>query len=114
MKSTEKSTEILDYRSLAPGSVIDIETKSRHYQIECLGGDSIRISGHPDYCPEPVRARLQGSIDPYGVLEFGTVGRGKRMRFMVDEYHPITTSTVVSIHLDPARADASGMFSRLN
>jgi hypothetical protein len=109
-----KSTEILDYRSLAPGSVIDIETKSRHYQIECLGGDSIRICGHPEYCPEPVRARLQGSIDPYGVLEFGRVGRGKRMRFMVDEFHPITTSTVLNIQLDAAQADPSTSSHRLN
>jgi len=109
-----KSTEILDYRSLAPGSLIDIETKSRHYQIECLGGDSIRISGHPEYCPEPVRARLQGCIDPYGVLEFGRVGRGKRMRFMLDELHPITTSTVLNIHLDAAHNETSGTSYRRN
>jgi hypothetical protein len=94
------STEILDCRNLAPGSLIDVETKSRHYQIECLGGDAIRISGHPEYCPKPVKAKLQGCVDPYGVLEFGVVGCGKRMRFMLDEYHPITTSTVVHIHLN--------------
>jgi hypothetical protein len=37
------------------------------------------------------------------------------MRFMVDEYHPITTSTVVNIHLDgPANAEPSGTYNRFN
>jgi hypothetical protein len=41
------STELVDCKSLAQGSLIDVETKSRHYWIECLGGNAIRISGHP-------------------------------------------------------------------
>ena len=43
------TAELVDSHSLAPGSRIDVETKSRHYQIECLGGNAIRISGHPEY-----------------------------------------------------------------
>ncbi len=31
----------------------DVETKSRHYRIECLGGHAIRISGHPEYVRYP-------------------------------------------------------------
>ena len=41
---------------LSPGSQIDVETKSHHYHIECLGGNAIRIHGHPEYCPMPVVA----------------------------------------------------------
>jgi len=33
----------VDLNSLRPGSMIDVETKSRHYHIECLGGDKIRV-----------------------------------------------------------------------
>ena len=96
------SAEVLDCKSLARGSLIDVETKSRHYQIECLGGNSIRISGHPEYCPEPVPAQLQGSVDKEGTLEFGLIGRGMRLVFLLDDRRPVTTSRVLSVHLDRA------------
>jgi hypothetical protein len=94
------STELVDCKSLARGSTIDVETKSRHYRIECLGGNSIRVSGHPEYCPEPVPARLHGSVDPQGVLEFGLIGRGMRLVFLLNECRPITTSRVVRVQVD--------------
>ena len=90
----------VDLKSLPPGSLIDVETKSRHYQIECLGGNAIRISGHPDYCPSPVPAQLQGSIDQEGELELGLIGNGMRMKFFLDDHRPVTTSRVVSVHVD--------------
>ena len=100
------SIEMLDWTSLAPGSWIDVETKSRHYRIECLGGNAVRISGHPDYCPEPVPAQLHGSIDREGTVERGFIGRGMRMMFLLGERHPITTSRVLSLHVEPAQAAA--------
>jgi hypothetical protein len=39
--------ECVHLGSLNPGSLIEVETKSHRYQIECLGGEAIRISGHP-------------------------------------------------------------------
>jgi len=96
------STEVVDCTNLASGSVVDVETKSRHYRIKCLGGTAIRVSGHPEYCPEPVSARLHGSVDKQGSLEFGVIGRGMRLRFMLDDLRPITTSTVVRLHVDQA------------
>jgi hypothetical protein len=80
----------VDLKSLTPGSLIDVETKSRHYQIECLGGNAIRISGHPDYCPHPVPAQLQGSIDQEGELELGLIGSGMRMKFFLNDHRPVT------------------------
>jgi hypothetical protein len=94
------SVELVDCQSLAPGSRIDVETKSRHYQIECLGGNAIRISGHPEYCPSPVPACLQGSLDKEGILEFGLIGRGMRFLFLLNDDRPITTSRVLHIHVD--------------
>jgi hypothetical protein len=94
------SSELIDCRSLARGCLIDVETKSRHYQIECLGGKAIRISGHPEYCPYPVPAQLQGSVDKQGILESGLIGRGRRLMFLLDEHSPITTSTVLSVRVD--------------
>jgi hypothetical protein len=90
--------------SLIPGSLIDVETKSRHYHIECLGGEEIRISGHPKYCPEPVPAYLQGSLDPEGALESGLIEPGMRLLVLLNNDHPVTTSRVVSVHVDPPKA----------
>ena len=86
--------------SLPPGCLIDIETKSRHYRIECLGGDAVRISGHPEHCPHPVSAQLKGSLNEHGVLELGLIKRGMRIMFRLNEHLSITTSTVVSVHVD--------------
>jgi len=97
------SAEVVDCTSLARGSVIDVETKSRHYRIECLGGNAISISGHPKYCPQPVSARLHGSVDKQGALEFGVIGRGMRLRFLLDERHPVTTTRVVRLRVDPPK-----------
>lgn len=91
----------VNLKSLAPGSWIDLETKSRHYRIEYLGGYTIRICGHPEHCPRPVSAQLKGSINEHGVLEPGLIKRGMRIMIRLSEHLSITTSTVVSIHLDP-------------
>ena len=92
--------ERIDLQSLRPGSWIDVETKSRHYRIECLGGNRVRISGHPEYCPTPVPAHLHGAINNEGELEFGQIGRGMKMMLFLNGDHPITTSRVVSLHVD--------------
>lgn len=91
--------EGLDLRSLRPGSLIDVETESRSYRIECLGGDAIRISGHPLYCPQPVAAQLRGSLDEEGVLDAGLIEPGMRLMFFVN-HHPMITSRVVRVHAD--------------
>jgi hypothetical protein len=98
-----EALEGVELRSLRPGSLIDVETKSRHYHIECLGGEAIRVSGHPKYCPDPVPAHLQGSLDQEGVLESGFIEPGMRMLLLLNDDHPITTSRVVSVHVDSPR-----------
>jgi hypothetical protein len=91
--------------SLRPGSLIDVETKSRHYRIECLGGSAIRISGHPEYCLNPVAAHLHGSIDREGALQLGSIEPGRRLMFFLNGYRPLTTSRVLSVHVDQTKVD---------
>jgi len=91
--------EGVDLKNLSPGSVVDVETKSRHYLIECLGGNTMRISGHPDYCPAPVLAELKGSIDVAGTVETGCIRPGRHMIFLLDDHIPLTTSKVLSVHV---------------
>lgn len=98
------STEFVDCKNLPPGSLLEVETRNRHYQIECLGGSAIRISGHPDYCPTPVAARLQGSSDRDGFFDSGLIERGRHLQFLVDECRPVTTSRVVKVRVQKLAA----------
>ncbi len=99
---TEK-TELLTgvyLSSLDTGSAVDLETKSRHYQIEHLEGDRTRISGHPQLCPTPVLARLHGSRVGSGEFEEGYIGCGMRLVFKrLDNQIPITTSEITDIRV---------------
>jgi hypothetical protein len=101
----------VDLRNLRPGSLIDVETKSRHYHIEFLGGAAVRISGHPDYCPDPVPAQLQGSIDEEGELEAGLIEQGMRLMFFMNDVFPFTTSRVISVHVDQPKTIRAGASS---
>jgi hypothetical protein len=93
MTTPSQAAEGLDLKDLRPGSLIDVETKSRHYYIECLGGDAMRISGHPEYCPEPVRANVTGVIE-----------RGRPLKFWLNNYRPVTTTNIVSLRVDQPKA----------
>ena len=97
---TTISGTLVDLASLSPGSLLDVETKSRHYRIECLGGNAIRISGHPELCPEPVAARLHGSLDKEGSLEIGLIGSGRRVVFLLNGNRPVTTTRVLKVRLE--------------
>jgi hypothetical protein len=94
------STQLLDCKNLMPGSLIDVETKSRHYRIEYLGGNSIRVSGHPEFCPDPVMASLQGSLDQDGCLEWGFIVCGMKLIFVLAGDRPVTTSSVVHVNVE--------------
>jgi hypothetical protein len=90
----------VDLKSLRAGSLIDVETNSRHYHIEFLGGNAILISGHPEYCPDPELAQLQGSMDNDGVVELDLIEPGMRLIFVLNNHRPVTTSRVLTVRLD--------------
>jgi len=95
-----RSAEQLDCKSLEPGSFIDVETMSRHYKIECLGGSAVRVSGHPRFCPTPVVAQLEGSVSQDGTIEDGIIERGLRLVFLFEDHIPVTTSRVLNVQWD--------------
>lgn len=96
----QASAEFLDCNALKPGWLVEVETKSRHYRIECLGGTTVRISGHPQFCPTPVKAELQGSINREGDLDTGLIERGQRLVFVMENQLPITTSRVLHVRVE--------------
>jgi|SRR5579872_3748179 len=94
----------VDLKSLRAGSLIEVRTNSRSYRIEFLGGNEIRISGHPDYCPDPELAQLQGSLDYEGVVERDLIEPGMRLIFVLNNHRPVTTSKVLSVHVEQTKA----------
>ena len=106
---TPISGTFVDLKNLLPGSLLDVETRSRHYLIECLGGNAIRISGHPDFCPNPVHAQLQGAITNEGAVEFGLIEPGMKFVFVLNGYIPVTTSRVVRVRLNRPNAPSSSI-----
>jgi hypothetical protein len=101
------TAEWVDPQSLPPGSVLDIETRNRRYQVECLGGRRIRISGHPELCPTPEPATLQGSIDKAGVSE-PLISPGRYLQFVLQD-RPVTTTRVLKVRVQRAPAVSSSV-----
>jgi hypothetical protein len=107
MTKTAELLEGVHLTELEEGAMIDINTKSRHYSVEYLGGDNVRVSGHPTWCPTPIAARLEGSIRDSGAFEPGFVGRGMHMVFQrSDDSLPVTTTEVKDLHLAAAKGNA--------
>ncbi len=115
MTATAELLEGVHLSGLDRGSVIDLETKSRHYRIECLGGDRVRVSGHPQWCPTPVLSQLQGSLHDTGTFEPDFVGLGMHLVFRrADDQLPVTTTEVIGIRLARPRSWTPGSASVLD
>src|SRR5262245_49567635 len=70
---------------LPAGTRLVIWTANRQYLIETLGGYEVLISGHPDYCPEPVAVALYGASSRRSILTLQCIRRGLCLAFQ----HPI-------------------------
>jgi len=65
---------------------------------------TIRILPHPEYCPQPTPAQLQGSIDREGELEFGFIEPGMKLMFFLNGNRPVKTSKIISVHVAQPKA----------
>jgi len=84
---------------LPVGAVIDIQTDHHNYRVENRGDGRALISGHPEYCPEPVLVELHGSTVGCGaILKKRFIGRGMGMEFRHPVRGVICTSRVREIH----------------
>jgi hypothetical protein len=98
MTENAELREGVSLSSLHAGSVIDLETKNRHYRLEYLGGDKAWISGHPRLCPRPVMVHVEGSIGRS--MESGFIGQGMHLMFRrLEDARPVTTSEITSVRV---------------
>jgi len=85
-------------KDLPVESRLEIETQNHLYTLVNLGGGDALISGHPEYCPEPVRVHIHGSSWGGSMLKTAFVGRGMHLEFRHPNYpEPIVTSRIVEI-----------------
>jgi hypothetical protein len=82
---------------LAPGDVIEVETRNHAYKLVNHGAGHALISGHPEFCPHPVLVRVEGSNWGGSLLKVSFIGRGMCLEFRHPQYHTITTSPIVDI-----------------
>jgi hypothetical protein len=89
-------------RDLAPGAVLAIQTKNRSYTLVTLDDESALISGHPEFCPEPVEVLVQGSTWGGSMIKTKFVGRGMHLEFIHPVHRTVITSQIVDIQQTPA------------
>lgn|SRR5690242_14101880 len=87
----------VDLRDLAPGAVLAIQTQNRFYTVVSLGDDTALISGHPEFCPDPVQVRIHGSTWGGSMLKSRYVGRGMHLEFEHPVHDTVITSQIVDI-----------------
>lgn len=97
-------------RDLPRLATLEVATRNRSYTIvvERDGNApadayvAARISGHPEFCPEPVLVAIIGSNWGGSMLKTAWLGRGMHMEFRHPSYRgPIVTSAIVDIRLLP-------------
>lgn len=82
---------------LRVGAVLEVETEHRIYTVKNQGNGLVLIAGHPEYCPEPVLAKLHGSTWGTAMLKSRFIGRGMHMEFHHPKLGIIRTSRVQEI-----------------
>jgi len=87
-----------DPRGLLVGQAVEVETKSRKYLIEWLK-DGFYISGHPEYCPLPTKAEINGSTKRGSAPKQYMICKGMHLNFSVPGHKRVTTSTIKDIRL---------------
>jgi hypothetical protein len=83
---------------LPPASVLRIQTQHRGYTVVPCGQGKAMISGHPEFCPQPVLVVIEGSTWGGSMLKRSFIGRGMHLEFRHPAYRtPIITSLIQEI-----------------
>ena len=92
-------------RDVPPECALEIETRNRYYTVVVKRDGMAWISGHPEFCPEPVLVYISGSNWGGSMLKTAFVGRGMHLEFRHPDFDgPIVTSMIVDIRLKPQEA----------
>ena len=84
---------------LPRGSAISIQTWSRVYELVLLGDGAALISGHPQFCPEPVEVHIEGSTWGGTMIKLGFIGRGMFLEYVHPMLNRSRTSPILDIRV---------------
>jgi hypothetical protein len=90
---------------LPAGTRLAVRTAHTPYLIETRGGCEALISGHPDYCPEPVIVAVHGSTRSRWMIKPRFIGCGMQLEFRHPLRGIIRTSRICAVRrlsADPA------------
>lgn len=90
---------------LPEGSRLEVETENRSYQVVVSHDGCAEISGHPVFCPRPVKVHIHGSSWGGSMLKVAYIGRGMHLEFHHPDFQTITTSKIVEIRPELAAAN---------
>lgn len=93
-----ESVDEFDPRNLLVGQAVEVETENRKYLIERLE-DGFYISGHPEYCPAPTKAEINGSTCGGSTLKQDVICKGMHLEFSTPDHKRVTTSTIKAVRL---------------
>jgi len=86
-------------RDLSPGAALSIQTRNRVYEMVFLGDGAALISGHPEFCPQPVEVQIHGSTWGGSMIMTKYVGRGMHLEFGHPVHQVIVTSRIIDIRV---------------
>jgi hypothetical protein len=87
---------------LPTATVLQIQTQHHLYTALLLEDRSVMISGHPQYCPQPVQVTIAGSTWGGSMMKTRFIGRGMHLEFHHPAYStPIVTSPIQEIRERP-------------
>ena len=79
-------------------STLEVETQNHFYTLVNRGDGKVLISGHPEFCPEPVLVKVHGCTWGGSMIKVKFVGRGMHLEFRHPDFdRPIITSSIVEI-----------------
>ena len=84
---------------LPPGTGLSVQTMSRVYELVILGNGAAFISGHPEFCPEPVEVQIQGSTWGGSMIRMRFIGRGMLLEYMHPTNGRSRTSPILDIRI---------------
>ncbi len=90
-------------KDLPDASTLEVITQNRWYTLVIERDGHAWISGHPEFCPEPVLVWISGSNWGGSLLKTAFLGRGMHLEYRHPDYRgPIVTSPIVDIRLKAA------------
>ena len=90
--------EGIDLDDVPVGGVLEIETSHHTYVLENRGEGKVVLSGHPEFCPEPVLVRFHGSVGGPAMIKAGRIEPGSKMAFEHPKFGTLRTSRVRKVH----------------